>query len=155
MQTPVIKSINAIYLIGLSKEINRSESHKIVELWKSFMPIASGMKAGKSTAYFAVQIYQDFSGNEKPYTIWAATEKAQHKTVPDQLKHLQIPSGLYAVVELHGMDIAGLYQNFMSAWLPQSDYTIDNRPHFQIMGEDYKNGSPDSKEHVCIPIKAQ
>ena len=38
-------------------------------------------------------------------------------------------------------------------WLPNSEYELDNRPHFEILGEKYKNDSPDSEEEIWIPIK--
>ena len=41
----------------------------------------------------------------------------------------------------------------MTEWLPNSGYEIDNRPHFQVMGETYKNGSPDSEEDFYVPLK--
>jgi AraC family transcriptional regulator len=30
---------------------------------------------------------------------------------------------------------------------------LDNRPHFEILGEKYKQGSPDSEEEIWIPVK--
>jgi hypothetical protein len=30
---------------------------------------------------------------------------------------------------------------------------LDNRPHFEILGEKYKNADPDSEEDVYIPVK--
>ena len=32
-------------------------------------------------------------------------------------------------------------------------YTLDDRPHFEILGEKYKNQDPDSEEELWIPIK--
>jgi AraC family transcriptional regulator len=30
---------------------------------------------------------------------------------------------------------------------------LDNKPHFEIMGDQYKNEDPDSEEELWIPIK--
>jgi AraC family transcriptional regulator len=38
-------------------------------------------------------------------------------------------------------------------WLPDSDSLLDNKPHFEIMGDQYKNEDPDSEEELWIPIK--
>ncbi|MFM9945765.1 MAG: GyrI-like domain-containing protein, partial [Bacteroidia bacterium] len=38
-------------------------------------------------------------------------------------------------------------------WIPNSEYNLDNRPHFEILGEKYKNNHPDSEEEIWIPIK--
>jgi AraC family transcriptional regulator len=32
-------------------------------------------------------------------------------------------------------------------------YFLDDRPHFEILGDKYKNGDPDSEEEIWIPIK--
>jgi AraC family transcriptional regulator len=34
-----------------------------------------------------------------------------------------------------------------------SKYLLDNRPHFETLGEKYKNEDPSSEEEVWIPIK--
>jgi AraC family transcriptional regulator len=69
------------------------------------------------------------------------------------MEGLRIPSGTYAKFLLIGMNIGGLYETIMTNWLPKSGYQIDARPHFQVMGKDYKQGSPESKEWVYVPIK--
>ncbi len=43
----------------------------------------------------------------------------------------------------------------MTEWLPNSGYKIDDRPHFQVMGKKYKNGSPDSEEDFYIGLKSK
>jgi AraC family transcriptional regulator len=37
--------------------------------------------------------------------------------------------------------------------LPASEYVVDNRPHFEILGAQYKNNEPDSEEEIWIPIQ--
>jgi AraC family transcriptional regulator len=50
----------------------------------------------------------------------------------------------------------GSFMNYIfMEWLPQSNYQLDNRPHFQILGEKYKHNQPDSEEEVWIPIKTK
>jgi AraC family transcriptional regulator len=39
--------------------------------------------------------------------------------------------------------------------LPNSNYHLDDRPHFEILGEKYKNADPGSEEEIWIPIKAK
>ena len=45
------------------------------------------------------------------------------------------------------------YKYIFETWLPDSDYLIDDRPHFAIMGEKYIGDSPDSKEELWIPVR--
>jgi AraC family transcriptional regulator len=40
-----------------------------------------------------------------------------------------------------------------NTWLPQSNYQLAPRPHFEILGEKYKNNHPDSEEEIWIPIQ--
>ena len=64
-----------------------------------------------------------------------------------------ISGGLYAIFIQKGMNAGATYQRIMSEWLPNSGYKIDDRPHFQLMGDKYKNGSPDSEEDFYVPIR--
>jgi AraC family transcriptional regulator len=38
-------------------------------------------------------------------------------------------------------------------WLPASGYQLDNRPHFEILGDKYKNNDPESEEEIWIPVR--
>ncbi|MEP1984886.1 MAG: GyrI-like domain-containing protein, partial [Maribacter dokdonensis] len=40
-------------------------------------------------------------------------------------------------------------------WIPNSEYQLDGRPHFEVLGAKYKNNDPNSEEEVWIPIKAK
>jgi AraC family transcriptional regulator len=66
-----------------------------------------------------------------------------------------LTSGLYAVFQYKGTanEAAGTFQYILGTWLPNSEYTLDSRPHFEILGEKYKNNDPDSEEEIWIPIK--
>jgi len=75
--------------------------------------------------------------------------------VPVGLESFVSYPGLYAVFLHHGpaSEVSKTYQYIFGTWLPQSDYLIDDRPHFAIMGEKYKSDSPDSEEELWIPVK--
>ena len=45
------------------------------------------------------------------------------------------------------------FQYIFTNWLPNSEYELDNRPHFEILGDKYINGSADSEEEIWIPVK--
>ncbi len=66
-----------------------------------------------------------------------------------------LQGGLYAVFIHKGVaktaDVT--FQYIFTDWLPGSYYLIDNRRHFEILGEKYKNGDPASEEEIWIPIK--
>ena len=70
------------------------------------------------------------------------------------MESLTLPSGLYAVFHYKGLSSdPSIFQYIFATWLPQSDYILDDRPHFEVLGEKYKNDDPDSEEDIYIPVK--
>ena len=68
---------------------------------------------------------------------------------------IKIPEGLYAVFLYKGKasEAPKTYQYIFGNWIPNSDHTLDDRPHFALMGKKYKNEDPNSEEELWIPIK--
>ncbi|MFZ1515671.1 MAG: GyrI-like domain-containing protein, partial [Saprospiraceae bacterium] len=65
-----------------------------------------------------------------------------------------IPGGLYAVFYYKGLSTdTAIFEYIFNTWLPNSEYGLDDRPHFEILGERYKNNDADSEEEIWIPIK--
>ena len=152
--TPKIKEYPLLKVIGLSTHIKLNEQHKIPMLWKLFMPRKHELKHLVSNELIAMQIFS-LSQNGKPkeeFEIWACAEVNDFTDIPLDMKSFTIPSGKYAVFVHKGMDASKTYQQIMTEWLPTSGYEIDDRPHFQVMGETYKNGSADSEEDFYVPI---
>ncbi len=73
------------------------------------------------------------------------------------MDQLVIPEGLYAVFSYVGKpsEAQAFFKYIYGSWLPGSDYLLDNRPHFALMGKDYKGEDPDSKEEFWIPVKTK
>ena len=86
---------------------------------------------------------------------WAAIEVKDFQTIPDEMETIVLPHGLYAVFIYKGPASAGskAYQNIFGTWVPDSDFLLDNRPHFAKMGQKYKNEDSDSEEELWIPIR--
>ena len=71
------------------------------------------------------------------------------------LETYTIKGGLYAVF-LHQGPASTFYVTFskiFTDWLPKSDYEVDDREHFELLGKKYSNTNPDSEEEIWIPIK--
>ena len=68
---------------------------------------------------------------------------------------LILPGGLYAVFVHKGPASEGLrtYEYIFGKWLPASDFLLDDRPHFALIGKRYKHKDPNSEEEIWIPIK--
>jgi len=71
------------------------------------------------------------------------------------METITVPDGLYAVFLYKGPASAAsnIYQYIFGTWLPNADFLLDDRPHFALMGEKYKNEDPSSEEELWIPIK--
>lgn len=139
----------------MQSTMSHGQYGSIVALWKTFMPRRKELQNVINNEFVAMQEYSDFNSPEKPFTILACVEVSDFNTVPDGMTSFTIPKGEYAVFLQKGMDAAATYQRIMTEWLPSSGYQIDNRPHFQVMGQKYKNGSPDSEEDFYVPIRSR
>ena len=71
------------------------------------------------------------------------------------METLTLKGGLYAVFLYRGVASKGeeMYRYIFGTWLPGSDFLLDNRPHFAVMGDKYKKEDPASEEELWIPIK--
>jgi AraC family transcriptional regulator len=118
------------------------------------MPSKKAINNTINEELIAMQVYDDFSNFEKPFDIWACVEVQNTNDIPISMQAFTIPKGNYAIFTHKGMNAAATYQKIMTEWLPKSGYKINNRPHFQVMGDKYKQGSPDSEEQFYLPIKS-
>lgn len=140
-------------VVGIKSSMHHHQYESIVSLWKRFMPRKKEIKTTLSNGLIAMQVYSDFNSLEKSFDIWACVEVYNIEHVPMGMASFTIPQGHYAVFLQKGMDANSTYKRIMTEWLPNSGFEIDNRPHFQVMGERYKNGRADSEEDFYVPIK--
>jgi AraC family transcriptional regulator len=154
---PEIKSLSEKILIG--KRITTSlANNKTGELWKSFMPRRTEIKNVIGTDLFSVQTYDaNYFKTFDPalsFEKWAAVEISDITEIPDDLEIFKLPDGLYAVFFYKGLNTDySIFNYIFSEWLPGSEYNLDQRPHFEILGAKYKNNDPESEEEIWIPIK--
>ena len=155
---PIIREIAEKKLIGKQMKLTFA-NYNVTELWKGFMPKLSAIEGKISNDLFSVSVYSpthfsNFSpANE--FTKWAATEVSDLAKIPEGLESFILPGGLYAVFR-HKGDYKEFYktsQFIYGVWLPRSEFVLDDRPHFEVLGEKYKNDDPASEEEVWIPIK--
>ena len=95
--------------------------------------------------------------NFKPtneFVKWATVEVADHTNIPKDMEGFTLPGGLYAVFDYKGSSAdPSIFQYIFGTWLPSSEYALDDRPHFEVLGEKYKNNDPTSEEEIRIPVK--
>lgn len=158
---PKITTLPETKLIG-KKVIMSYTNNKNQKLWQSFMPRRAEIKNTIGSDLYAIEIYDNanFFKNFDPtkeFEKWAAVQVTELSDVPNGMETLAIPEGLYAVFHYKGKssEAQGTYQFIYGNWIPNSEYQLDNRPHFALMGEKYKNDDPSSEEELWIPINAK
>ena len=148
-----------IKLIG--KRIKTSlTNNKTSQLWQSFMPLRGTIPHVVSTNLFSVTFYDermDFAHfNPKiEFEKWAAVEVSDFDNIPESMESCVLESGLYAVFTYCGVpsEAAPFFEYIFTRWIPSSGYQIDNRAHFEVLGEKYRHNDRSSEEEVWIPIK--
>ena len=152
---PQFVTIEPKKLLGICLEMSLAEN-LTGELWRSFMPRLKEIETRVGNHLYSLQMYdedyfQQFSPTRE-FEKWALAEVKNFSVIPDEMEPFGLPGGLYAVFHHKGMGTE-IFQHIFSEWLPKSGYLLDNRPHFEILSEKYKQGSPDSEEEIWIPVK--
>jgi AraC family transcriptional regulator len=156
---PRIETCSRKLLIGKRLRMTLAEN-KTAELWKSFMPRRKEILNVANSELISMHIY-DKSLNIYEFTLntefekWALAEVTDFDFVPDGMETYILPEGLYIVFTYIGLpqDYGKTYMYIINEWLPNSEYEIENREHFEILGDKYRNNQPDSEEEIWIPIK--
>jgi AraC family transcriptional regulator len=145
-------------LIGMRMMMSFGDN-KTGELWRAFMPRRKEITNAFSNELVSMQIYpcsHDFSkfSPAAKFEKWAAVEVSNFDIVPQGMERTLLPAGLYAVFIHKGSSRdTSVFQYILGTWLPNSEFQIDERPHFEILGEKYKNDDPESEEEIWIPIR--
>lgn len=158
--TPRIEMLGELKLIAQRMTMSLS-MNKTRDLWQNFMRRRIEIANKVGTTLYSIQLYDDnyfktFSPHSR-FDKLAAIEVKNFDFVPPEMEAFTIPSGLYAVFLHKGAAQAGpaTFNYIFSTWLPNSEYILDTRPHFELLGEKYKNDDPDSEEEFWIPIKKE
>lgn len=145
-------------LIGMRLSMNLIEN-STVELWSKSMPKLSHVKNRTSKDYISLQNYpkgyfKDFDPTRN-FEKWATVEVSEVTELHEEMDHFVLEEGDYAVFEYKGdSNDKGIFQYIFHDWLPSSPYELDNRPHFEVLGEKYRNNNPNSEEEIWIPIQS-
>lgn len=157
--SPRIEMLSEKKFIGMNC-IMSFANNRTSQLWHSFMPRRKEIANTLGTELYSMEVYHNplFFKNFNPtneFEKWAAVEVLDINIVPIGMKTLIVPTGLYAVFTHRGPASEGekTYNSIFRTWLPNSIYDLDDRQHFAIMGDKYKNNDPDSEEEIWIPIK--
>jgi len=128
------------------------------KLWSSFMPHRNSILHTIGTDLYSVQFYnQTYFNSYQPEVIfekWATREVSTFEAIPNEMETLILNGGLYAVFVHKGMDTeaAKTFNYIFLEWLPSSNFQVDSRAHFEVLGEKYKRNSADSEEEIWVPV---
>jgi AraC family transcriptional regulator len=134
-------------------------NNKTFELWRSFMQRRKEIRNSIGIELYSLEVYtHGFFNNFNPNTEfekWAAVEVTDFDFIPEGMETLIVPGGLYAVFIHKGPASEGprTYNYIFTEWLPNSEYLLDNLPHFAVMGEKYKQDEAGSEEEIWVPVK--
>lgn len=152
---PKIVQLEEKLLVGISMEMSVIEN-KTATLWKTFRSAKYKIPFTASDEYISLQQYpKDYFVNFNPsrsFVKWAGVEVTQLAEIPSALATLVITGGLYAVFHRKGTD-PSIFQYIYEQWIPNSEYELDDRPHFEVLGAHYKMNDPNAEEKIWIPVK--
>lgn len=155
--TPRIETLIEKKLIGKRLKMSLTEN-KTVDIWKSFIPRRKEITNNVTNDIISMQVYEsEYFTNFNPtneFEKWATIEVSNFENVPTDMETFTLKGGLYAVFDYKGLSTDNRIFNYIfENWLPNSNYDLDHRPHFEILGDKYKNGDPTSEEEIWIPIQ--
>ncbi|MDF1695291.1 MAG: GyrI-like domain-containing protein [Saprospiraceae bacterium] len=155
--TPRITHIKQKNILGISTSMSVL-NNKTGILWQQFGPRIKEIKHRLSSDKISMQLYQpNYFQNFNPQTEfekWAAVEVSDFNSIPEGIQHTVIPGGDYAVFDYKGSSAdASIFHYIYGEWIPNSNYELDDRPHFEVLGEKYRNNDINSEEEIWIPIK--
>lgn len=154
---PRIETLSEKKLVGKSLKMTFA-NNRTGELWQSFSPRKKEITNNLTREMISMQIYnysyfQNFD-QKMEFEKWATVEVLDFINIPAEMDTYTLSGGLYAVFLHKGTNTDNsTFEYIFTTWLPNSKYIIDDRPHFEILGDKYKNGDPNSEEEIWIPIK--
>lgn len=157
---PTIQIITEKKLVGRHLEMSLSDNQTFV-LWNSFMKEKDKIQNAVGTDLYSMQVYgqgyfEDFNPTNR-FVKWAAVEVSDFDSIPDGMEGYLLQGGLYAVFIHRGGAATGVktFEYIFKEWLPGSNFVLDDREHFEVLGSKYKEGDASSEEEIWIPIKAR
>lgn len=136
--TLIIKQISAKILVGISLKNNRTG-----ELWRQMMLRIKEIKNKSNTLRYSLQVFpKDFFkpyNPEKLFTKFALVEVNSWDKLPNNMIKFELEAGTFAVFHYKGpSNDPTLFKYIFTLWLPFSKYELDDRPHFEVLGANYK-----------------
>jgi len=149
-----IEIVESKKLIGFSIKTSFQDD-KTPIIWKKLMMRRNEITNRISNRLFSLQIYPENFTPNQTFTKYALAEVSNYDNIPNDFELFDLESGKYLVFNYKGKAENGpelfryLFQNF----IPENQFEIDNRSHFEIFGDDYNPNDDSAEEEIWIPIK--
>ena len=158
--TPKIVNIEDRKIIGVCLTTTLSANDTSV-LWRNFMARHKEVSNRIGSHFYSLQKYPLDINAEKftpktEFERWAAVEVSSFDSVPHEMQKSVIEAGTYAVFIHKGpaAQFAETFNYIHTTWLPKSIYEIDDRSHFELLGDTYYGPyNPESEEEIWLPVK--
>jgi AraC family transcriptional regulator len=145
-------------LVGMNDDMSIVDDTTF-DLWHAFMPNKKHIKNVVGKELFSLQVFTDdvtfYNFTEHTvFTKWACVEVESLEDVPENMDVLMFEGGMYLVEEHCGpsYEVKKTYSRIFKDIIPFSNFSVDKRPHFELLGENYLGRDPNSKEDIWIPI---
>lgn len=159
MQYKIVKT-DKIYVAGIKATTNFNTNAQVTSnLARQFMPRLKEVNDRKDNFTLSLQKYQNFDvKNFNPnltFEKWIGVEVRAIENVSHDFETLQIEEGEYLVIDFKGSmtEFIKLWQYIHFEWLPNSKFTLDQRPHFERLSANYNPTQVVNEEEIWIPIK--
>lgn len=155
---PKIVSIPAKKIVGIKRETTFATDPEVTRgIWKTFMPLRNRIPHRSNSCFLSVKVLNtplNMNDINYAYEKWAAVEVEDFETETfSELSTHTLTGGLYAVFIHQGTaSDMSTFQYIFQEWLPNSNYSLDVREHFEVMDDHYRPDDVNAKEEVWIPI---
>ena len=141
-------------LIGFSITTSfRDDKTQIV--WRKFMMRRNEIVNQTSNQLFSLQIYPENFTPNQTFRKYALAEVSDFDNNPNDFEIFELASGKYLVFNYKGKAEIGpeIFRYIFQNMIPENQFEVDNRPHFEIFGEDYNPQNDFAEEEIWIPIR--
>ena len=141
--------------MGFSTETSLLENQTAL-VFKQLMIWRKDSDEHRAQPVYDIKVYPEayFSSfnPSRSFTKWAAVQQQNTKQI-DGLQSYDVDNGLYLCFTCEGSVSAQFFQELYTSWLPQSEYELDDRPHFDKIWPDSAQRGAVLKEEIYIPVK--
>lgn len=149
-----IEIIESKKLIGFSITTSFQED-KTPIVWRKLMMRKNEITSRISDHLFSLQIYPENFSPNRSFTKYALAEVSDFDNMPNDFETFALEGGKYLVFSYQGKAENGpeLFGYIFQTFIPENNFEVDDRPHFEIFGEDYNPSDENAQEEIWIPIK--